>query len=125
MMFNLVLGFKNYYSNYYSTSVENLVQMLHKLRNKYLINAIKYYEHMIQCDHFYRICFQNLNCNYFKSNSSFKSSCSGQSISTLSSECSEIFIQTINDLCDLSVTSEKFPDSFKAAKLKHFIKKIL
>ena len=43
-------GFKNYYS----TFVENLVNMLPKAPNKYSINTIiKYYEHMVQCSHFH------------------------------------------------------------------------
>ena len=47
--FNSVLGFENYYS----TLAENLLQILPKPLNKYSTNTvIKYYQIMIQGDHF-------------------------------------------------------------------------
>ena len=45
---NCILGFKNHYS----TLAENLVNMLPKAPNKYCINAVKYYEHIIQGSYF-------------------------------------------------------------------------
>ena len=55
---------------YYSTLAENFVKMLSKTPNKYSINTfIKGYENTILDDHFWQ-----LNSNYSKGSSSFKSS---------------------------------------------------
>ena len=45
---SILEGFKSYYS----TLAENLVNMLPKAPNKYCINAVKYYEHIIQGSYF-------------------------------------------------------------------------
>ena len=74
-------GFKNYYS----TLVENLVQLLPKPANKYSINTVfKYYYDMVEGYHYNLASASENLMSLFKSNSSFKSSWSGQSIWALS-----------------------------------------
>ena len=116
---NLILeGFKNYYS----TLAENLVNMLPKAPNKYSINTvIKYYEHMIQGSHF-NLASVSKNSILTISQVSKAAGLDGLSGRFLK-DGAKFLAKPISDLCNLSINSEKFPDSCKVAKLRPLYKK--
>ena len=109
--FNSLEGFRNYYS----ALVVNLVKMLPKPTNKYSINSvIKYYEHMFPSDYFHLASVsENSILTILKATQVSKAA----AIDKLSERLMEL-----SDLCNLSITSEKFPDICKVAKLKPFYK---
>ena len=118
---NSILGFKNYYS----TLADNLVNMLPKALNKYSINTvIKYYEHMIQGSHF------NLASVSENSILTILKSCQVSKAAGLDGlsghflkDGAKFLAKPISDLWNLSINSEKFPDSYKVAKLRPLYKK--
>ena len=118
---SILEGFKNYYS----TLAENLVNMLPKAPNKYSINTvIKYYEHMIQGSHF------NLASVSENSILTILKSCQVSKAAGLDGlsghflkDGAKFLAKPISDLWNLSINSEKFPDSYKVAKLRPLYKK--
>ena len=119
---NLILeGFKNYYS----TLAVNLVNMFSKTLNKYSIDTvIKYYEHMIQGSHFNLASVsENSILTILKSTQVSK----GAGLDGLSGrflhDGAKFLAKPVSNLCNLSTNSEKFPDSFKGAKLRPLYKK--
>ena len=101
---------------------KNLVELLPNPDNKYTVNSIiKYYEHLIQCDHFNLASFSKSSIlTILKATQDLK----GSGLDNLSG-CflkggANFLSKPISDLCNLSITSQKFPDSCKIAKLKPF-----
>ena len=102
------------FRNYYSTVAKNLVKMPPKPTNKYSINSvITYYEHMILRDYFHLASVsKNSALTILKATQVSKAA----GIDNLSG-------RSLKDGCNLSITSEKFPDPCKVAKLKPLYKK--
>ena len=120
--FNSVLeGFRNYYS----TLVENLVKMLPKPTNKYSINSIiKYYEHMILGDYFHSASVsENSILTFLKTTQVSKAAGIDNLSGSFLKDGAKGLSKPIRDLCNLSITSEKFPDPCKVVKLKPLYKK--
>ena len=120
--FNSVLeGFRNYYS----TLEENLVKMLPKPTNKYSINSIiKYYEHMILGDYFHLASVsENSILIILKATQVLKAAGIDNLSGLFLRDGAKVLSKPISDLCNLSITSEKFPDPCKVAKLKPLYKK--
>ena len=120
--FNSVLeGFRNYYS----TLAENLVKMLPKRTNKYSINSvIKYYEHMILSDYFELASVsENSILTILNATQVSKAAGIGNLSGRFLKDGAKVLSKPIKDLCNLSITSEKFPEPCKVAKLKPLYKK--
>ena len=120
--FNSVLeGF----GNYYSTLAENLVKMLPKPTNKYSINSvIKYYEHMILGDYFHLASVsENIILTTLKATQVSKAAGIEDLSGLFLKDGAQALSKPISDLCNLTVTSETFPDPYKVAKLKPLYKK--
>ena len=118
---SILEGFKNYYS----TLAENLVNMLPKAPNKYSINTvIKYYEHMIQGYHFNLASIsKNSVLTILKSTQVSKAAGLDGLSGRFLKDGAKFLAKPISDLCNLSINSEKFPDSCKVAKLRPLYKK--
>ena len=96
------------FKSFYSTLAVNLEKLLPKPPNKYSMNTvIKYFEHVIQVDNFSKVAsLDNLSGRFLKDGAKFLS-------------------KPISDLCNLSINSEKLPNSCKVVKLKPLNKKVL
>ena len=119
---NTVLeGFKHYYS----TLAENLVQMLLKAPNKYSIDTvIKYYEHVIQGCHFNLTSVsENSILTILKATQVSKAAGLDNLSGRFLKDGAKFLAKPISDLCNLSITTKKFPDLCKVAKLKPLYKK--
>ena len=118
--FNSVLeGFRNYYS----TLAENLVKMLPKPTNKYSINSvIKYYEHMILGDYFHLASVSESSILTISKATQVSKAAGIDNLSGRFLKDGALF-KPISDLCNLSITSEKFSDFCKVAKLKPLYEK--
>ena len=93
--------------------------MLTKPPNKYSINSvIKYYEHMIQGDHF------NLE-SILKATKVLKVAGLNNLSGRFLKDGAKFLSKPISDLYNLSITSEKSFDFYKVAKLKPLYKKDL
>ena len=115
--FNSVLeGFRNYCS----TLVENHVKMLPKPTNKYSINSvIKYYEHTILGDYFHLASVsENSILTILKATQVSKAAGIDNLSGRFLKDGAKVLSKPISHLCNLSITSEKFPDPCKVAKLK-------
>ena len=96
---SILEGFKNYYS----TLAENLLNMPPEALNKCYINlVIKYYEHMIQGSHF------NLTSVSENSILTILKSTQVSKAAGLVKDGAKFLAKPINDLCHLSINSEKF-----------------
>ena len=111
---NSVLGFKNYYS----TLADNLVKMLSKAPNKYNVNTvIKYYEHMIQRDHFNLASISENSILTILEAIEFSKAAGLDSLSErFLKDGAKFLAKPISHLCNLSITSEKLPDTCKVSK---------
>ena len=119
---NLVLeGFKCYYS----TLAENLVKLLPKPPSKYSVNTvIKYYEHMIRGDHFNLASVsESPILTILKATKVSKATGLDNWSGCFLKDEAKLLSKPITDLCNLSITSEKSPDSYIVAKLKPLHKK--
>ena len=96
------------FKSFYSTLAANFEKLLPKPPNKYSMNTvIKYFEHVIQVDNFSKVAsLDNLSGRFLKDGAKFLS-------------------KPISDLCNLSINSEKLPNSCKVVKLKPLNKKVL
>ena len=105
--------------------MENLVTMLPKPTNKYSINSvIKYYEHMIIGDYFHLASVsENSVQTIFKATQVSKASGIDNLSGRFLKDEAKVLPKPISDLCNLSITSGKFPDPCKVAKLKPLYKK--
>ena len=113
------------FRNYYSTLAENLVKMLPKPTNKYSINSIiKYCEHMILGDYFHLASVsENSILTILKATQVSKAAGIDNLCGRFLKDGAKVLSKPISDLCNLSITSEKFPDTCKVAKLKPLYKK--
>ena len=99
--------------------------MLPKPTNKYAVNTvIKYYELMIQVDYFHLASVsENLNLTILKATQVSKAPGIDNLSGCFLKDGANVLSKLISDLCNLSITSGKFPDFCKGAKLKPFYKK--
>ena len=104
---------------------KNLVNMLPKAPNKYYFNTVnKYYLHMIQGSRF-DLATVSENPVLITLNSTQVSkeagldSWSGRFLK----DGAKVLAKPISNLCNLSINSEKFPDSYNVAKLRSDYKK--
>ena len=113
------------FRNYYSTLLENLVKMPPKPTNKYCINTvIKYYKHMILGDLFHLASVsENSVLTILKATQVSKAAGTDNLSGRFLKNGAKVLSKPISDLCNLSITSEKFPDICKVAKLKPLYKK--
>ena len=113
------------FRNYYSTLLENLVKMLPKPTNKYSINnVIKDFEHMILGDYFHLASIsENSILAILKATQVSKAAGIDNLSGRLLKDEAKVLSKPISDLYNLSITSEKFPDIYKVAKLKPLYKK--
>ena len=105
--------------------MENLVKMLPKPTNKYSINTvIKYYEHMILGDFFHTASVsENSSLTILKATQVSKAVGIDNLSGRFLKDEAKVLSKSISDLCNLFITSEKFPDICKVAKLKPLYKK--
>ena len=113
------------FRNHYSTLLENLVKMLPKPTNKHPINTvIQYYEHMILGDYFHLASVsENSILTILKATQVSKAAGIDNLSGCFLKDGAKVLSKPISDLCNLSITSEKFPDPCKVAKLKPLYKK--
>ena len=111
---NLVLGgFKDYYSNL----AGNLFKKLPKPPSKFTLNTVfQHYKGIIQSDSFnHATVSENTILTILKNTKVPKAAgldnLSGRFLNT----GAKVLAKPINDLCNLSITSGKFPDSCKIA----------
>ena len=118
---SILEGFKNYYS----TLAENLVNMLPKALNKCYINlVIKCYEHMIQGSHFNLTSVsENSILTILKSTQVSKATGLDGLSGCFLKYRAKFLAKPISDLYNLSINSEKLPDSCKVAKCRPLYKK--
>ena len=119
---NLVLGgFKDYYSNL----VGKLLKKLPKPPNKFTLNTVfQDYRDIIQTDSFnLSTVSENTILNIF-SNANVSKAASLDNLSgRFLNDVVKVLAKPITNLCNLSITSGKFPDSFKIANVKPIYKK--
>ena len=130
---SLSLTSRSYYSysvlegfrNYYSTLAENLLKLFPKPTNKYSINSIiKYYEHMILGDYFHLASVsENSILTILKATQVSKAAGIDNLSGRFLKDGAKVLSKPISDLCNLSITSEKFLDPCKVAKLKPLYEK--
>ena len=93
-----------------------------KPTNKYSI--IKYYEYMILGDYFHLASVsENSILTILKATQVSKATCMDNLSGRFLKDGAKVLSKPISDLCNLSITSEKFPDPCKVAKLKPLYKK--
>ena len=101
------------------------LKMLPKALNKFFVSSVvKYYEHMIQGDHF-NLTFvsENSNLSNFKVTEDSKVAGLLRISGRLLRYGAKFLAQSISHLRHLSITSGKLPDNYKVAKLKVLYKK--
>ena len=100
------------FRNYYSPLAANLVKMLPKITNKYSINTvIKYYEHMNLGDYFNLApASKNLILTILKVTQVSKAAGTDNLSGCFLKNGAKVLSKPITDFCNLSITSEKFPD---------------
>ena len=103
---------------------ENLVNMFPKAPNKYSINTVfKYYEHMIKGSHFnLASVLEKSILTILKSTQVLKTAGLDRLSGRFLNNGAKFLAKPISDLCNLSINSEKFPDSCKVAKLRPLYK---
>ena len=104
----------------YSTLAENFVKMFPKPPNKYSINTIiKYYEQIFLGDLFHLASVsENWNLTILKATQVSKAAGIYNLFQRFLKDGAKFLSKAINNLYNLSITSEKFPDSCKVDKLK-------
>ena len=113
------------FRNYHSTLVKNLVKLLPKPTNKYSIGSvIKYHEHMI-LDYYFHLASvsENSILSILKTTQVSKAAGIDNQSGRFLKDGAKVLFKPISDLCNLSFTSEKLPDTCKVAKLKPLYKK--
>ena len=119
---NLVLGgFKDYYSNL----AGKLLKKLPKPPNKFTLNTVfQHYKGIIQTDSFnLATVSENTILNILKNTNVSKAAGLDNLSGRFLKDGAEVLAEPITDLCNLSITSGKFPDSCKLVKLKPLYKK--
>ena len=119
---NLVLGgFKDYYSNL----VGKLLKKLPKPPNKFTLNTVfQHYRDIIQTDSFnLSTVSENTILNIFSNVNVSKAASLDNLSGRFLNDVVKVLAKPITDLCNLSITSGKFPDSFKITNVKPVYKK--
>ena len=119
---NLVLGgFKDYYSNL----AGNLLQKLPKPPNKFTLNSVfQHYKSIIQSDSFnLATVSENTILTILKNTEVSKAAGLDNLSGRFLKDGVKVLAKPITDICILSISSRKFPDSCKLAKLKPIYKK--
>ena len=119
---NLVLGgFKHYYSNL----AGNLLKKLPKPPNKFTLNSVfQHYKGIIQSDSFnLATVSENTILTILKNTKVSKATGLDNLSGRFLRDGAKVLTKPITDICNLSITSGKFPDSCKLAKLKPIYKK--
>ena len=119
---NLVLGgFKDYYSNL----AGNLLKKLPKPPNKFTLNSVfQHYKCTIQSDSFnLATAPKNTILTIFKNTEVYKAAGLDNLSGRFLKDGAKVLATPITDLCNISITPGKFPDSCKLAKLKPMYKK--
>ena len=119
---NLVLGrFKDYYSNI----AGNLLKKLPIPPNKFTLNTVfQHYKGIIQSDSFnLATVSESTILTISKNNKVSKTASLGNLSGRFLKDGGKVLAKPITELCNLSITSGKFPDSCKIAKLKPIYKK--
>ena len=100
--------------------------MLPKPTNEYSINTvIKYYEHMILGDYFHLApVSENSILTIWKATQVSKAAGIDSLSGRFLKDGAKVLSKPISDLCNLLITSEKFPDICKVAQLKLLYKKV-
>ena len=98
--------------------------MLFKPANKYSINSvIKYYQHMILGDYFHLASVsENSILTILKATQVSKAAGIDNLSGRFLKDGAKVLSKPISELCNLSTTSEKFPDPCKVVKLKPLYK---
>ena len=119
---NLVLpGFKDFYSNL----AGNLLKKLPKPSNKFAFNPVfQHYKGIIQSDSFnIATASENTTLTILKNAKVSKAAGLANLPGRFLKDGAEVLAKFIIDICNLSITSGKFPDSCKLIKLKSIYKK--
>ena len=119
---NLVLGkLKDYFSNL----AGKLLKKLPKPPNKFTLNAVfQHYKGIIQSDSFNLATVSENTVLTISKNTKVSKAAGLDNLSgRFLKDGATVFAKPITDLCNLSITSGKFPDSCKIAKLKPIYKK--
>ena len=119
---NLVLGgFKDYYSNL----AGNLLKKLPKPPNKFTLNSVfQHYKGIIQSNSFnLATVSENTILTILKNTKVSKAPGLDNPSGRFLRDGAKVLAKPIPDICNLSITSGKFPDSCKLAKLKPVYKK--
>ena len=118
---NLVLGgFKDYYSNL----AGNLLKKLPKPLHKFTLNSVfQHYKGIIQSDSFnLATVSENTILTILKNTKVSKAAALENLSGHFLKDGAKVLAKPITDTCNLSITSGKFPDSCKLAKLKPIYK---
>ena len=119
---NLVLGgLKDYYSNL----AGKLLKKLSKPPNKFTLNTVfQHYPGITQTDSFnLATVSEKTILNILKNTNVSKAAGLDNLSDHFLKDGAEVLAKPITDLCNFSITSGKFPDSCKIAKLKLIYKK--
>ena len=120
---NLVLGvFKDYYSNL----AGNLLKKLPKPPNKFTLNSVfQHYKVIIQSDSFnLATVSENTTLTILRNTKVSKAAGLDNLSGRFLRDGAKVLAKPITDICNLSITSGKFRDSCKLAKLKPYIKRV-
>ena len=114
-------GFKDYYSNL----AGKLSKKLPKPPNKFTLNTVfRHYKGIIQSDYFnLATVSENTILTILKNNKVSKTVGLGNLSGRFLKDGGKVLAKPITELCNLSITSGRFPDSCKTAKLKSSYKK--
>ena len=99
--------------------MENLAKIIPKLTNKYFINTvIKFYDHMILGDYFYLVFVSEKSIiTILKVTQALKVVGNNNLSGCFLKDGVKILSKPISYLCNISITSEKFPEFCKVVKL--------
>ena len=103
----------------------NLVKILIKPTNKYSTNiVIKYYEHMILGDYFHLASVSEISIlTILKATQVSKAAATDNLSGRFLKDGTKVLSKPVSDICNLSITSEKFTDIRRVVKLKPLYKK--
>ena len=118
---NLVLG---RFTDYYSNLAGNLLKKLPKAPSKFTLNTVfQHYKGIIQSDSFnLATASESTIWTILKNTKVSKAAGLYNLPGRFLKDCTEVLAKPITELCNLSFTSGKFPDSSNIAKLKPIYK---
>ena len=115
------------FTDYYSNLAGNLLKKLPKPPNKFTLNTVfQHYKGIIQSYSFnLATVSENTILTILKNTKVSKVDGLDNLSGRFLKDGAKILAKSITDLCNLSITSEKFPDSCKLEKLKQIFKKVI